>query len=69
MKDEEKMPTHEEIMTKWWKVRDGYWFKVIVYDQRGYFFLDKDDPERPVAVWSKETFIGKVSADIPPENK
>ena len=58
-----KAPTHEEIMTKWWEINDG-WLKVnrLAYDCHGtpIYFLGEDP------FWASE-FIGRESADIPPE--
>jgi len=63
-----KQPTHPEIMIKFWqcisdKSRTGIyiWKKVETYrEDEAYFILDH---------WqNKQWFIGKESADIPPEN-
>ena len=61
-----KAPTHEEIMTKWWK-HNG-WHRVLSYYQGDYFpyiihTLTKVEPV------TNNWFIGRESADIPPEVK
>ena len=59
-----KAPTHEEIMTKWWKVSNGWWM-VESYSKENYvtsyyYYIKK--------LWvDKEWFIGRESVDIPPE--
>ena len=60
-KPEPKQPTHEEIMTKWWKKR-GFWHLVEHYDSGGKSCYSID------YYWeSLEFFKGRESADIPPE--
>lgn len=57
-----KAPTHEEIMTKWWKDK-LIWDRVMSYDLNrcnDYYELSHDYVD-------KEWFIGRESADIPPE--
>lgn len=51
--------THEEIMTKWWKMPDGeQWWRVESYrPDRGYWLTTK---------WrNKSWFVGKESAEVP----
>lgn len=65
-KTQPKAPTHEEIMTKWWKVDNKQWSKVIAFDKTlfPYMFLSNDvDIESVKASF----FIDKESSDIPPE--
>lgn len=62
-----KAPTHEEIMSKWWLMGD-IWIKVISYS------LDRETcycwVESKGYVWGAfDCFIGRESADIPPEEK
>ena len=58
--DEPKAPTHEEIMTKWWRLDDGVWFKVDGYHPKHSYHTP----------WNKYTpssfFTTRQSADIPP---
>jgi len=60
-------PTHEEIMTKWWKRGTGIyveWYKVTSYrsgDQNCYVFEGASE--------TLNYFIGRESADIPPEGE
>ncbi len=74
--DNARKPTHTEIMTKWWKMWDESWCKVYAYlpdEFECYGLLVKEDPhykERPAEFRSFVTakhFIGRESADIPPE--
>lgn len=59
-KPEPKAPTHEEIMTKWW-LRDVVgWVRVIAYDHEGCYELSD-------TYKTKDWFIDRESADIPPE--
>ena len=62
-KPEPKAPSHEEIMTKWWKIDNDYqWYPVISY-------IPKDNQYFIGAFWhDKDYFIGRKSADIPPED-
>ena len=59
------VPTHEEIMTKWWKIKDC-WYKVnsLHYassaNKRVVYHCG------PEHLWSTE-FIDKESSDLPPE--
>lgn len=59
-KPEPKQPTHEEIMTKWWLLEDE-WQKVVGYDTNLERYFKGEDWD------NKKWFIGKESADIPPE--
>lgn len=72
-----KAPSHEEIMTKWW-YNDISWIKVFDYDTEGddnnrYGLLSAEpkyceDSDAKYRSWvPKEWFIGRESADIPPE--
>ena len=69
-KPEPKQPTHEEIMTKWWFNEsrcDKIWQKVESYSP--------DDSNGVPMYWifkewkMKRWFIGKESADTPPEGE
>ncbi len=59
-KPEPKQPTHEEIMTKWW-LSSSLWVKVMSYDR------DEKKYETPSDYEYYDWFIGRESADIPPE--
>ena len=59
-KPEPKQPTHEEIMTKWW-LSSSLWVKVMSYDR------DEKKYETPSNYEYYDWFIGRESADIPPE--
>lgn len=64
IKRQPKAPTHEEIMTKWWKgVRT--WAKVEAYDHsdREYYIHLGCDSKW----YKKEDFAERQSATIPPE--
>ena len=60
-KIEKQLPTHEEIMTKWWRDADHIWDKVDGYDHEdnGYCLFG--------SIFYKEDFADLESADIPPE--
>lgn len=69
-----KAPTHEEIMTKWWKCEsrevsghlDISWVKVVQYVPNCpmcYVAMG----EKKYRQISKDWFTGRESADIPPE--
>ena len=60
---EPKEPTHEEIMSKWWRVDDLMFSKVANYQQlSNVYFIEN--------LWQpKSWFTGRESADIPPEHK
>ena len=60
---EPKAPSHEEIMTKWWRFDSGRWRKVDA--------VDPCDPKYGIAsAWVDASwFVGRRSADIPPENE
>ena len=66
-KKQNPVPTHEQIMTKWWEDRWPYaWVKVVRYEpdkDYRYYILDG----HAVKQVSKKWFIDKKSADIPPE--
>lgn len=56
-------PTHEEIMTKWWRVDRGYWLKVVSYDPEG-----EGNPYYISANWRPLSYFqNRPSADIPPK--
>lgn len=65
-KKEPKAPTHEEIMTKWWRNKCGSWFRVNKYypnyGKNGTYGVGNRNEQRK---W----FIGKQSATIPPEGE
>ena len=66
-KPEPKQPTHEEIMTKWWKLNGSSgWQRVDKFttDSAGgiYHFPSFLDGFNRI-----QDFIGRESADIPPE--
>lgn len=65
-KPEPLPPTHEEIMTKWWKIGDRIWVKCITYSKwnKSYFF--RDDVSF-FEVRDISWFTDRESADIPPE--
>ena len=68
-KPEPKTPTHEEIMTKWWKLTHA-WFQVKSYHIRDheYYIMDDTNKDNDSYGWqSKDWFIGRESATIPPE--
>ena len=63
-KPEPKQPSHEEIMSKWWKY--GGWHRIISFypeDYKCYIMKTLTKTE----VLEKEWFIGRESATIPPE--
>jgi hypothetical protein len=63
-KPEPKQPTHEEIMTKWWK-QSANWVKVNKYDPS---IATKNVYQISSGHYhSKDWFTGRESADIPPE--
>ena len=61
-KPEPKAPTHEEIMAKWWQMDNPFVWRVVTgYNRESNKYLLYDG-------WcSIEYFIGRKSADIPPE--
>lgn len=61
---EKKQPSHEEIMTLWWKITtQGRWVRVIEYKESGMYRLSDD-------TWCVPEFLSdKESATIPPETK
>jgi len=66
---EAKPPSHEEIMTKWWKTEENsnnIWRKVVIYvpsDEEPYKIKYFDG----YVGYSTKDFIGIESADIPLE--
>lgn len=60
-------PTHEEIMTKWWDFGIRGRLKVVCYLGGKYYTVDPLDND--FIAWNKGKFIGRESADIPPEGK
>ena len=61
----QKPPSHEEIMTKWWK-GDKEWVTVTRYFYSGpseYAYFNG------ICRVSKDWFIKRESADIPPESE
>ena len=70
-KSEPKQPSHEEIMTLYWRCYDpdfgNCWMKFDLYSKtKGYFF--RWDNNSNVEWVNKSFFINKESADIPPES-
>jgi len=63
-KPEPKTPTHEEIMSKWWKIYGTEWVKVIEYQP----FKSKCYYTRNLQA-EASFFTDRESADIPPEHK
>jgi len=66
-KPDPKQPTHEEIMTKWWKLDSGRWCQVDQYqppttNEKHNYLIYRG--------WQdKEWFLGMESATIPPEKQ
>jgi hypothetical protein len=59
-KRQPKAPSHEEIMKpRYWKF-GGAWCSIVEYEMGRYRLSDR-------RWWSKDSFIGRESADIPPE--
>lgn len=65
IEEDKRSPSHEEIMTKWWKLDGSMWRKVKGYDPSistgnvyniSKFYVN--------AGW----FIGRQSSDLPPES-
>jgi hypothetical protein len=56
----QNIPTHEEIMTKWWK-NDGNWFRISSYNSETKVYVSINN------FYKKEYFINLESAIIPPE--
>jgi hypothetical protein len=58
-------PTHEEIMTKWWRFSDKRWKRILQYDYKDneYIVVTSKCIDKLV----KRDFRGLESADIPPE--
>lgn len=63
-KKQPNAPTHEEIMTKWWRNKCGSWFRVNKYypnyGANGAYGAGNRNEQR-------EWFANLESADIPPE--
>jgi hypothetical protein len=73
-KPEPKAPTHEEIMTKWWKTTGNHWVKVVCYwpiknSEIPYRIYSHPSDDNSESFVSRSWFIGKESADIPPETE
>lgn len=66
---ENATPTHEEIMTKWWKDKNGNWVKVVAYcpTSKAYGIASTDFDYQEGGFTLKDWFIGRESTDIPPE--
>jgi len=68
-KPEPKAPTHEEITKSdlWWNFtdKDRGWLKILYYMDGLYYFPDPFDND--FIAFTKKEFIGRESADIPPE--
>ena len=66
--DEPKAPTHEEIMTKWWKFQDR-WMRVSEYGHtpsHPYGWIYMDSTGKPFThLLAAKDFIDRQSADIP----
>ncbi len=63
-KSESEQPTHEEIMTKWWKIERN-WKRVVSYDATGggwYTLHNKNSAIRSLF------FLNLESASTPPES-
>lgn len=63
-KPEPKQPTHDEIMTKWWRW-GSTWHRILAYQPNqpsGYTIICGDDVNHMDKFW----FIGRESAEIPP---
>lgn len=63
-----QLPTHAEIMTKWWKGTSS-WFKVLeyMYSEKEYIIQDQGTNDYAVSSVNKSWFTDKESADMPPE--
>jgi len=73
-KPEPLPPTHEEIMTKWWKSEKGVntWFKVFMYHANRYYCLGatvRDNTIPRFLILEGIDFLDRESADIPPETE
>ena len=67
-----EQPTHEEIMTKWWYVKDlRVWVKVIGYRSNTYIIMHtkyiQNSNYGPLNSKTKKWFIDKKSSTIPLE--
>lgn len=64
-----KAPTHEEIMTKWWlNTGDEEWLRITAFDW-GEYHGPRYAFTYGGAWFSPRYFIGRQSADIPPEGE
>ena len=69
-KAEPKLPTHQEIMTRWWCLGKGdAWYKVITYRSGKRNLCYGIVLEVGLLFYNKEWFIGRESSDMPPEAK
>ena len=65
-----KAPSHEEIMSLWWKMNDeNSWDRPIAYDKGRYVFITygEESYSTGVSYEDKEYFLGRESALIPSE--
>ncbi len=61
-KKEKPAPTHEDIMSKWWKDHNGIWFRIVFYNPKNGAYIT------PRGVRLSANYLSKLkSADIPPE--
>ena len=60
-------PTHEEIMTLWWKDDHGNWYRVLEYIPKDKCYLVKDGQNNGYTRIKVEGFTNRESAVIPPE--
>lgn len=61
--------THEEIMSKWWCI-NGYWVRIIAYENNHYYYVDGVNdwlPDFFMEFKYKKDFSKFESATIPPE--
>jgi hypothetical protein len=64
---EPKIPSHEEICTKWWfdeLLNDGQWCKVVGVHKDSYMIMEDVGSS---TYRNKQWFTGRESATIPPE--
>ena len=65
-KPEPKQPSHKEIWNRAWRRDNGVWFKVSSYDPSDKTYLTSFVD---MNLWKGvDYFIGRKSADIPPES-
>jgi hypothetical protein len=63
-------PTHEEIITKWWRRDDGVWVSVYgYYPGSGQYVVARNTDGEFTSSPLKSWFIGRESATIPPETE